>query len=157
MHSRGLVSISGVSTTTMADRVQSSAHGNRGGRGGNRGGRGGGRGGHNNRGGAPAPQEKPKKEAILNLGKYVDQQIRVKFAGGREVEGILKGYDQLMNLVMDDVQETLHDPETGDVKSKRTLGLAVLRGPALTLISPTDGMEMIEKYVYLLTQPFCTA
>ncbi|KAI3627345.1 lsm7 [Malassezia furfur] len=136
----------------MADRVRDTlmqAHntqGHRGGgRGGGRGGRGGSRGGGPNRSG-PAPQEKPKREAILNLSKYVDQQIRVKFAGGREVEGILKGYDQLMNLVMDDVQETLHDPETGNVSGQRPLGLAVLRGPALTLINPTNGMEMIEKY-----------
>ncbi|KAI3625686.1 hypothetical protein CBS9595_001047 [Malassezia furfur] len=124
----------------MADR------GHRGGgRGSGRGGRGGSRGGGPNRNG-PAPQEKPKREAILNLSKYVDQQIRVKFSGGRQVEGILKGYDQLMNLVMDDVQETLHDPETGNVSGQRPLGLAVLRGPALTLINPTNGMEMIEKY-----------
>lgn len=42
----------------------------------------GGRGGSN----VPArgPQERPKKESILNLGKYVDQRVRVKFSGGRE-------------------------------------------------------------------------
>jgi U6 snRNA-associated Sm-like protein LSm7 len=56
----------------MADR---GSH-NRGGRGG----RGGGRGG---RGGAQAG-EKPKKENILDLGKYMDKRIVVKFTGGRE-------------------------------------------------------------------------
>lgn len=135
----------------MADRVRTggltqsqNVQASRGGRGGGRGGRGGSRGGAPSRGG-PAPQEKPKKEAILNLAKYVDQQIRVKFAGGRDVQGVLKGYDQLMNLVMDDVQETLYDPETGNVSGQRSLGLAVLRGPALTLINPANGMESIEK------------
>jgi U6 snRNA-associated Sm-like protein LSm7 len=29
----------------------------------------------------------------------------VKFNGGREVTGQLKGFDQLMNLVLDDVKE----------------------------------------------------
>lgn len=56
----------------------------RGGRGGGRGDRGGGaRGG---RGGAAASQqaERPKKENILDLAKYVDKQITVKFNGGRE-------------------------------------------------------------------------
>ena len=56
-----------------------------GGRGG--GGRGSGRGDYSVRGGhghGGAPQEKPKKEAILNLAKYVDKEIRVKFMGGRE-------------------------------------------------------------------------
>lgn len=113
----------------------------RGGRGGGRGehrGRGGGRGGHGGegRGGAHAggDREKTKKENILDLGKYMDKQITVKFTGGREgksqilsqgvctereneegmsanslkiVTGTLKGYDALMNLVLDDVSEVL--------------------------------------------------
>ncbi len=43
------------------------------------GGRGGGGGG-----GAGEGQERPKKENILDLAKYMDKQIRVKFSGGRE-------------------------------------------------------------------------
>ena len=31
----------------------------------------------------------------------------VKFSGGREVTGTLKGFDQLMNLVLDDVEESV--------------------------------------------------
>lgn len=55
-----------------------------------------------------------------------------------------------MNLVMDDVEEILHDSSSGNTTGdRRTLGLAVLRGTNLTLISPVDGFEMIEKYVYL--------
>lgn len=60
-----------------------------GGRGDNqRGGRGGGRGGgdHGGRGGygGGSSGERPKKENILDLGKYMDKQITVKFTGGRE-------------------------------------------------------------------------
>ncbi|KXN87574.1 U6 snRNA-associated Sm-like protein LSm7, partial [Leucoagaricus sp. SymC.cos] len=56
---------------------------------------------------APSAQDKPKREAILDLSKYVNEPIRVKFMGGREggVVGTLKGYDQLLNLVLDDVEE----------------------------------------------------
>ena len=32
-----------------------------------------------------------KKESILDLSKYLDKAIRVKFQGGREASGILKG------------------------------------------------------------------
>lgn len=39
----------------------------------------GGRGGHGGGSG-----ERPKKENILDLGKYMDKQITVKFTGGRE-------------------------------------------------------------------------
>jgi U6 snRNA-associated Sm-like protein LSm7 len=68
--------------------------------------------------------DKPKREAILDLAKYVNERIRVKFTGGREgnvfppassitlqiynlVTGVLKGFDQLLNLVLDDVEELL--------------------------------------------------
>jgi len=84
--------------------------------------------------------EKPKREAILDLSKYSNQQIRVKFTGGREVIGVLKGYDQLLNLVLDDVEETSQEPEP----HTRKLGLVVLRGPTITIISPTDGSAEIE-------------
>lgn len=48
-----------------------------------RGGRGGGGGGA--RGGPNQSQaEKPKKENILDLTKYMDKEITVKFNGGRE-------------------------------------------------------------------------
>ena len=47
---------------------------------------GGGRGGSSNRGGASggSSTEKPKKENILDLSKYMDKEIVVKFNGGRE-------------------------------------------------------------------------
>ncbi|GMM36784.1 Sm-like protein [Saccharomycopsis crataegensis] len=89
----------------------------------------------------------PKREAILDLAKYKDQQIRVKFIGGRQVIGTLKGYDQLMNLVLDDVEETLRDPEDDTVLLKdqtRKLGQVVVRGPLLLTISPVDGSEIID-------------
>jgi U6 snRNA-associated Sm-like protein LSm7 len=38
-------------------------------------------------GGPQGPQptmDKPKREAILDLSKYVNERIRVKFTGGRE-------------------------------------------------------------------------
>ncbi|TFK96099.1 hypothetical protein BDV98DRAFT_576597 [Pterulicium gracile] len=93
-------------------------------------------------GGGHGPQptmDKPKREAILDLSKYVNEKIRVKFTGGREVTGILKGYDQLLNLVLDQVEEEVLEPQP----TKRSLGLAVLRGPTITLLSPVDGSEEI--------------
>ncbi|KAI9632085.1 uncharacterized protein MKK02DRAFT_20876, partial [Dioszegia hungarica] len=87
--------------------------------------------------------EKKKRESILSLAQYVDKRLKVKFMGGREVTGILKGYDQLMNLVMDEVVE---EYENGAMQP-RNLGLVVLRGPNVVLISPTDGSAgMFSKY-----------
>ncbi|XP_078328520.1 U6 snRNA-associated Sm-like protein LSm7 isoform X2 [Crassostrea virginica] len=56
-------------------------------------------------------KEKKKKETILDLAKYLDKTIRVKFSGGREAAGVLKGYDPLLNLVLDDTTEYLRDPD----------------------------------------------
>jgi len=113
------------------------------GRGASRGGRGAG-GMFKGRGSGPSgpqtsPEERKKREAILDLSKYVNERIRVKFTGGREVTGILKGYDQLLNLVLDGVQEEVQEPEA----HIRSLGLTVLRGPTITLLSPVDGLEEI--------------
>ncbi|MCJ1310352.1 Sm-like protein lsm7 [Agyrium rufum] len=119
------------------DHQQSRGGGGGGGRGGGRGGRG----GHGRNEQSSSQTEKPKKENILDLTKYMDKEITVKFTGGREVIGTLKGYDQLMNLVLDDVKEMLRDDE-GNEKT-RSLGLLVARGTLLVLISPTDGSEQI--------------
>lgn len=77
----------------MADRGGGGGGGYRGrggGGGGHRGGGGRGGGGGHGRGGhaggaqGGAPAERPKKENILDLKKYMDQRITVKFNGGRE-------------------------------------------------------------------------
>ena len=51
--------------------------------------------------------EKKKKESIVDLSKYLDKAVRVKFQGGREAQGTLKGYDPLLNLVLDNTTEFL--------------------------------------------------
>lgn len=52
-------------------------------------------------------KEKKRRESILDLSKYLEKNIRVKFAGGREAAGVLKGYDPLLNLVLDNTSEIL--------------------------------------------------
>jgi len=89
--------------------------------------------------GPGAAADKPKREAILDLSKYIGERIRVKFAGGREVTGTLKGFDQLLNLVLDDVEEEVSFPNP----HTRKLGLVILRGPAITVLNPVDGSEEI--------------
>jgi small nuclear ribonucleoprotein (snRNP)-like protein len=37
----------------------------------------------------------------------MDKMIRVKFSGGREASGFLKGYDPLLNIVLDNTVEFL--------------------------------------------------
>ncbi|KAJ1964703.1 U6 snRNP-associated protein Lsm7 [Dipsacomyces acuminosporus] len=91
-------------------------------------------------------KEKRKRDAIFDLKKYSDKRIRVKFMGGREVTGVLKGFDQLLNIVLDDAEETIHNQEGAESAPEKTrhVGLVVLRGPSIILVSPTDGSEEIE-------------
>lgn len=48
-----------------------------------------------------------QKESILELAKMIESMVRVKCLGGRELVGILRGYDDLVNLVLDDCVEYL--------------------------------------------------
>lgn len=86
-----------------------------------------------------------RKDPILDLAKYIDQPVRVKFHGGREVHGFLKGYDQLVNLVLDDCIEFLRDAsdEYRLTEETRKIGLVVCRGTSVMLISPVEGTEEI--------------
>mmetsp|Transcript_19173 Transcript_19173/g.34166 ORF Transcript_19173/g.34166 Transcript_19173/m.34166 type:complete len:101 (-) Transcript_19173:225-527(-) len=86
-----------------------------------------------------------RKESALDLGRLIDKGVIVKLMGGREVHGVLKGYDQLLNLVLDDSVEYLRDPEDPlKVTDKtRVLGLTVCRGTAVIGVSPSSGAEEI--------------
>eukprot|EP00992_Anisonema_acinus_P014533 TRINITY_DN9338_c0_g1_i3.p1 TRINITY_DN9338_c0_g1~~TRINITY_DN9338_c0_g1_i3.p1 ORF type:complete len:115 (+),score=31.80 TRINITY_DN9338_c0_g1_i3:47-391(+) len=100
---------------------------------------------------------KPKKEAILNLEKHTDRPVHVKFSGGREVTGILKGFDTALNLVLDETREYLRDLDdhykrrlvedpddpSSLVEETRYLGIVVCRGTAVMCIMPYEGTEEI--------------
>jgi len=90
---------------------------------------------------------KKKKESIVDLNKYIDKRVHVKFQGGREASGILKGYDQLLNLVLDNAVEHMRElddsSKSTQEKETRNLGLIVARGTAVVVICPADGLEQI--------------
>lgn len=83
----------------------------------------------------------PRRDPILDIAKYMDQEVRVTFFGGREVVGVLKGFDQLVNLVLDDCVETLR--ADSNEETTRKIGLVVCRGTSVTIVSPVHGMEEI--------------
>ena len=79
------------------------------------------------------------------MSKYMDASIRVKFTGGREVVGVLKGYDALLHLLLDHTRQFLKDPEAPYrlLDETRALGLTVCRGTSVMLVCPTNGFEEI--------------
>uniref|UniRef100_A0A0D3DE29 Sm domain-containing protein n=1 Tax=Brassica oleracea var. oleracea TaxID=109376 RepID=A0A0D3DE29_BRAOL len=94
-----------------------------------------------------------RKETMLDLVKFVDKGVQVKLTGGRQVTGTLKGYDQLLNLVLDGAVGSVrdHDDPLKTTDQTRVLGLIVCRGTAVMLVSPTDGTEEIANPVMLVS------
>ena len=62
------------------------------------------------------------------LEKSLNQKLSLLLKDGRVVEGKLSGYDEYMNMVLSDVEETVDD-------TKRRLGTIILRGNNVVSIS----------------------
>jgi len=62
------------------------------------------------------------------LEKAVKQKLLLLLKDGRHIEGKLLGYDEYMNLVLDEVEETKDE-------TKRRLGRIILRGSNVVSIS----------------------
>mmetsp|Transcript_56751 Transcript_56751/g.64769 ORF Transcript_56751/g.64769 Transcript_56751/m.64769 type:complete len:109 (-) Transcript_56751:170-496(-) len=88
----------------------------------------------------------PRRESVLNFQPYLDREVRIKFAGGREIQGVLKGYDNLANFVLDQTIEFIRDSEDQYkvTDATRKLGLIVSRGTAVMTISLADGLQEVD-------------
>jgi small nuclear ribonucleoprotein len=62
------------------------------------------------------------------LEKALNQKLSLLLKDGRIVEGKLTGYDEYMNMVLNDVEET-------NEENKRRLGTIILRGNNVVSIS----------------------
>ncbi|KAF8396118.1 hypothetical protein HHK36_017730 [Tetracentron sinense] len=84
-----------------------------------------------------------RKETVLDLAKFVDKGVQVKLTGGRQVTGTLKGYDQLLNLVLDEAIEFLREDERQAI-SRYRMGLKMEIKKELTTIRLTNLEEAYE-------------
>ena len=83
-------------------------------------------------------------EEPLDLIKLsIDERVYVKCRNDRELRGRLHAYDQHLNIVLSDVEETVttteEDEETGEeivTKKARSVGMLFVRGDIIVLISP---------------------
>jgi small nuclear ribonucleoprotein len=62
------------------------------------------------------------------LEKSMNQKLSLLLKDGRTIEGKLTGYDEYMNMVLNDVEETVEE-------NKRRLGTIILRGNNVVSIS----------------------
>lgn len=84
----------------------------------------------------------------LDLNRLLGTNVHVKFYGGREISGILTGFDPLMNLVLDNAVEYLYLRDMDDRRritdKTRSLGQVICRGTTVVVICPHDGIEAID-------------
>ena len=73
----------------------------------------------------------------------LDERVYVKCRNDRELRGRLHAYDQHLNMVLSEVEETItateEDEETGEeiVRRKtRNVGMLFVRGDIVVLVSP---------------------
>jgi hypothetical protein len=71
-------------------------------------------------------------EKVRQLGLALASMTLIQ----HEVQGLLRGYDQLVNLVLDDAFEHFSGAE-------RKLGMAICRGTTVMMVCPQDGFEEI--------------
>jgi len=85
-----------------------------------------------------------KMEEPLDLIRLsIDERIYVKCRGDRELRGKLHAYDQHLNMILGDAEETLTlheiDEETEEdivKKVTRTVRMLFVRGDIVVLVSP---------------------
>ncbi|TRY74825.1 hypothetical protein TCAL_04537 [Tigriopus californicus] len=66
------------------------------------------------------------------LKKFMDKRISLKLNGGRNVEGVLRGFDPFMNLVLDD---SVEQAKSGD---RKNIGMVVIRGNSVVMLDAKD-------------------
>jgi len=65
-----------------------------------------------------------------DLRKFMDLRVDLRINGDRRIAGILKGYDQFMNIVLDDALEITKESK-GEQEAGRSLGTIVIRGSSI--------------------------
>jgi|TARA_B100001750_G_C15514758_1_gene606241 small nuclear ribonucleoprotein len=68
--------------------------------------------------------------SVKVLEESLGKVVLIKLKGGKVIRGSLQGFDQHMNLTLDNSQEVLDDDKTND------LGTIIVRGDNVVLISP---------------------
>ncbi|KAH3763403.1 small nuclear ribonucleoprotein g [Pelomyxa schiedti] len=67
-----------------------------------------------------------------DLRKLMDKKITVKLNANRRVTGILRGFDQFMNIVLEDTVEEVSHTERNEI------GMVVIRGNSIVIMEPIE-------------------
>eukprot|EP00307_Rebecca_sp_RCC1486_P005758 CAMPEP_0119405842 /NCGR_PEP_ID=MMETSP1335-20130426/393_1 /TAXON_ID=259385 /ORGANISM="Chrysoculter rhomboideus, Strain RCC1486" /LENGTH=75 /DNA_ID=CAMNT_0007429887 /DNA_START=28 /DNA_END=255 /DNA_ORIENTATION=+ len=67
-----------------------------------------------------------------DLKKYMDKRLSVKLNGNRSLTGTLRGYDQFMNLVLDDTIEH------ASANEENKIGMVMVRGNSVVMMEALE-------------------
>mmetsp|Transcript_5105 Transcript_5105/g.9143 ORF Transcript_5105/g.9143 Transcript_5105/m.9143 type:complete len:86 (-) Transcript_5105:249-506(-) len=71
----------------------------------------------------------------------VNESVFVKCRGNRELRGKLHAFDEHLNMMLGDVEETVREEVDGkQTETKRSKEMLFVRGDIVILISPTTGI-----------------
>ena len=70
-----------------------------------------------------------------DLKRYMDKRLTLKINGNRVVRGILRGYDQFMNVVLDEAVEV------ADKSTEKSIGMVVIRGNSVIRFEVLDPVQ----------------
>jgi small nuclear ribonucleoprotein (snRNP)-like protein len=73
--------------------------------------------------------EEPEKPAVIDLQKLLNTRVVVHVRDGRKLSGTLTQYDEYMNMLLEDVDETMRDKPANKYK------LLVIKGGNVQAIS----------------------
>eukprot|EP00208_Stichococcus_sp_RCC1054_P005181 CAMPEP_0206138656 /NCGR_PEP_ID=MMETSP1473-20131121/3473_1 /ASSEMBLY_ACC=CAM_ASM_001109 /TAXON_ID=1461547 /ORGANISM="Stichococcus sp, Strain RCC1054" /LENGTH=158 /DNA_ID=CAMNT_0053532145 /DNA_START=237 /DNA_END=714 /DNA_ORIENTATION=+ len=98
---------------------------------------------------ALAEDEAMVKEPLDLIRLSLDERIYVKCRGDRELRGKLHAYDQHLNMILGEVEETVTSSEIDDetyeeiIKAtKRVVPYLFVRGDGVILVSPPFGHDL---------------
>ncbi|KAL7419052.1 hypothetical protein Q5752_005888 [Cryptotrichosporon argae] len=69
------------------------------------------------------------------LKKFMDRRLFLHLQGGRQVSGVLRGFDMFLNLVVDQAFEEL------GAGQRRACGMVVIRGNSVSTMELLDSMR----------------
>ena len=76
-----------------------------------------------------------KTASGADLRKFMEKRLDLHLNGKRHVVGILRGYDNFMNVVLDNTVEIVSPTE------KNELGMVVIRGNSITMWECIDRVK----------------
>eukprot|EP00011_Vannellida_sp_DIVA3-517-6-12_P004301 CAMPEP_0114615738 /NCGR_PEP_ID=MMETSP0168-20121206/6322_1 /TAXON_ID=95228 ORGANISM="Vannella sp., Strain DIVA3 517/6/12" /NCGR_SAMPLE_ID=MMETSP0168 /ASSEMBLY_ACC=CAM_ASM_000044 /LENGTH=88 /DNA_ID=CAMNT_0001826823 /DNA_START=23 /DNA_END=290 /DNA_ORIENTATION=- len=69
------------------------------------------------------------------LTKFMEKRVCLQLNANRRITGTLRGYDQFMNIVLDNAIEEVSAHERNDI------GMVVIRGNSVVMIEPLEAIR----------------